>query len=84
MNKTKKLFFTLLSLVFVICMLTVTASAATYKYNNQNLEVQTEGDWQYIVLTEAALTDSDKKIGVKAGDAYTTKYTGTAASVNVP
>ncbi len=84
MNKTKKLLFTLLSLVFVICMFSVSASAATYKYNNQNLEVQTEGDWQYVILTEAALTDAEREMGVKAGDAYTTKYTGTAASVNVP
>ncbi len=84
MNKTKKLVFTLLSLVFVICMFTVTASAATYKYNNQNLEIKTEGDWQYVVLTEAALTDADKEMGINAGEVYITKYTGTAASVNVP
>ncbi len=84
MNRTKKLLFTLLSLVFVICMFSVTASAATYKYNNQNLEIKTEGEWQYIVLTAAALTEDDKSVNIKAGDVYITKYTGTAASVVIP
>ncbi len=65
-------------------MFALSASAATYKYNNQNLEVQTEGDWQYIVLTEAALTAADKEMGIKAGDAYITKYSGTVASISIP
>lgn len=84
MNRTKKLLFTLLSLVFVFGMFTVSASAATYEINKQKLEIQTEGDWQYVVFTEAALTAADKEMGIKAGDIYTTKYTGTSASVNVP
>lgn len=84
MNRTKKLLFTLLSLVFVVCMFSVTASAATYEYNKQKLEIQTEGDWQYFVFTDAAIGDEEKELGVRVGDAYTLKYTGTAASVNVP
>ena len=76
--------FTVMSVALLAVLLSATAAAETRNYNGHRLEVQTEGDYQYIIVPEDALSEDDIKYNVSAG-AYITKYTGTLqSSIAIP
>lgn len=85
MKKTmKKVLSVLLSVFLMSSVFALFASAETWEYNDIEFEIQTEGDYRFIILSEAALTDEDKACGITASSAYITQYTNTAPSITIP
>lgn len=80
-KKLKNLFFVVLSVAALFAVFTVVASAESYKYNRKNFEVQTAGDYNYIVVADSDLSEDESGYG---GGAMIIKYNGTSVNVAVP
>lgn len=82
MKKTiGKIFGVTFFVVMMLCITTLFASAETWKYNGNDLEVQVSGDFKYVLIKENMLNERDIDRGPGAA---IVKYTGTSASVAIP
>lgn len=78
-------------LAFILCvsmltgLLTVTSFAETWWYNRMDLEVQTEGDYKFVLIPKDDFTEWDRSLGLE-GEKYAciVRYTGTAPNIKIP
>lgn len=77
----KKIFAVTFFVAMFLCLTALFASAETWKYNGNNLEIQVEGDFQYVLIEQKMLNENDLERGPGAA---IVKYTGTSASVAIP